>query len=56
MILLIADDDKHLFFWWFESRHDPLKDDVIMWLNGGPGCSSMASVLMELGRSISSHL
>jgi len=47
--VLRVDDDKHLFFWWFESRNDPVKDDVIMWLNGGPGCSSMTGLLMELG-------
>ncbi|KAF7329931.1 Carboxypeptidase [Mycena kentingensis (nom. inval.)] len=28
---------KHLFFYFFESRRDPAKDDVVMWINGGPG-------------------
>jgi carboxypeptidase C (cathepsin A) len=56
LILLILDDDKHLFFWWFDSRHNPINDDVIMWLNGGPGCSSMASLLMELGMSYFLHI
>jgi hypothetical protein len=26
---------RHLFFYFFESRRDPEKDDVVMWINGG---------------------
>ncbi|KIM42877.1 hypothetical protein M413DRAFT_444511 [Hebeloma cylindrosporum] len=40
---------KHLFFYFFESRRNPEKDDVMMWINGGPGCSSSMGLLMELG-------
>ncbi|PPR03321.1 hypothetical protein CVT24_012597 [Panaeolus cyanescens] len=40
---------KHLFFYFFESRSNPEKDDVMMWINGGPGCSSSMGLLMELG-------
>jgi carboxypeptidase C (cathepsin A) len=28
-------DARHLFFYFFESRSDPDKDDVIFWTNGG---------------------
>ena len=40
---------KHLFFYFFESRSDPDVDPVLMWINGGPGCSSSLGAFMELG-------
>ncbi|CAA7260697.1 unnamed protein product [Cyclocybe aegerita] len=41
--------EKHLFFYFFESRGDPNKDDVVFWTNGGPGGSSSIGLFMELG-------
>ncbi|KAL0062356.1 hypothetical protein AAF712_010767 [Marasmius tenuissimus] len=40
---------RHLFFYFFESRSNPDKDDVIFWTNGGPGGSSSVGLFMELG-------
>ncbi|KAG2398052.1 hypothetical protein LR48_Vigan08g190200 [Vigna angularis] len=32
---------RALFYWFFEATHQPHKKPVLLWLNGGPGCSSI---------------
>ncbi|ODQ52926.1 carboxypeptidase KEX1 [Saitoella complicata NRRL Y-17804] len=45
-------DEAHngaLFFWHFANKHIADKQRTVIWLNGGPGCSSMDGALMEVG-------
>ncbi|CAG2122494.1 unnamed protein product, partial [Medioppia subpectinata] len=42
---LNATDDRHLHYWFFESQSSPKSDPVVLWLNGGPGCSSVLGAL-----------
>lgn len=38
-----------LFYWLFESRGNPATDPLVIWLTGGPGCSSEIAIFIENG-------
>lgn len=44
-----TDESKELFFWLFPPANDVGHDDVVIWLNGGPGCSSLDGIFEENG-------
>ncbi|QDS68547.1 hypothetical protein FKW77_010914 [Venturia effusa] len=41
--------DQHIFWWFFEAKQDPLDKPLTIWLNGGPGASSMNGVFRGIG-------
>ncbi|PKA54505.1 Serine carboxypeptidase 1 [Apostasia shenzhenica] len=40
---------KSLFYYFVESERNPAEDPVVLWLNGGPGCSSFDGFVYEHG-------
>ncbi|XP_031249340.1 serine carboxypeptidase 1-like [Pistacia vera] len=45
----VSVDEKNLFYYFVASERNPSKDPVVLWLNGGPGCSSFDGFVYEHG-------
>ncbi|XP_063233689.1 venom serine carboxypeptidase-like [Bacillus rossius redtenbacheri] len=41
--------DSNIFFWFFPAEHDYENAPVLLWLQGGPGSSSMFGLFTEMG-------
>lgn len=41
--------NSNLYFWFFPSQNEPSSDPVILWLQGGPGATSLFGLFKENG-------
>lgn len=42
-------DGRKLHYFFVESERSPKSDPVVLWMNGGPGCSSLTALFTEQG-------
>ncbi|KAL9114375.1 MAG: hypothetical protein Q9187_007480, partial [Circinaria calcarea] len=45
-----SDNYNRLWFWFFPSENPEASDEITIWLNGGPGCSSLDGLFQENGK------
>ncbi|TDZ22931.1 putative serine carboxypeptidase [Colletotrichum orbiculare MAFF 240422] len=43
------DTSEKLYFWFFPSESDQAEKEILIWLTGGPGCSSTGELLSQNG-------
>ncbi|CAN1767871.1 Serine carboxypeptidase 1 [Linum perenne] len=48
-VTINEETEKRLFYYLVQSEGNPSKDPLVLWLNGGPGCSSFDGFVYEHG-------
>ncbi|PHH87247.1 hypothetical protein CDD83_9130 [Cordyceps sp. RAO-2017] len=48
-IEVLPEHNGNIFFWHFQNQHIANRQRTVIWVNGGPGCSSEDGALMEIG-------
>lgn len=48
-IEITPEHNGNIFFWHFQNKHIANRQRTVIWINGGPGCSSEDGAMMELG-------
>ncbi|KAL1330786.1 hypothetical protein HN51_048037 [Arachis hypogaea] len=44
-----SEDDMQVFYYFVKSENDPKNDPLLLWLTGGPGCSSISGFVFQIG-------
>ncbi|KAL5720800.1 sinapoylglucose--choline O-sinapoyltransferase [Ranunculus cassubicifolius] len=48
-------NDVELFYYFVKSENNPMEDPLVLWMTGGPGCSSLSAFTIEIGPLVLRH-